>query len=325
MSLAYPWHQIAWQHIATMHQINRLPHALLITGVEGLGKRAFAKALTQSRLCLQPMDDFHACGGCQSCLLIAADTHPDSTVIEPEEVGKAIKIEQIRTLKEEQTLTAKISNYKTVLIDHAEAMNTSAFNSLLKLLEEPQQNTILVLVTAKPSSLPITITSRCQQLTLQTPDNDKALQWLSTALASNDTSYLQQLLDFSQGAPLKALARHESGLFDQASFQQDIGQLFKGLANPIDMAARWQDEDVLTRLHAFQAMLKTRIQQNLLNNDEAVRKDLSLYWQISDCITQTIKLISSPNNLNKILLIEDFLVQVGEYATALRAATTHNR
>jgi DNA polymerase-3 subunit delta' len=325
MSNPYSWHQLAWQQIATRHQLNRLPHALLITGIEGLGKRPFAEAVIRARLCKNPNQNFEACGQCQSCLLIKADTHPDYTLIEPETTGKSIKIEQIRTLKEEQTLTPKISLFKTVLIDHAEAMNTHAFNSLLKLLEEPQNNTIIVLVTAEPSRLPITITSRCQNINIQTPAKDVAKAWLSKAIASNDESYLLQLLDLCQGAPIRAMKRHESGGFEQAQFHQEITHLFKGLANPIHLAASWQDEDLITRLHVFQSMLKTRIQKQLISDDQTVKKDLTTYWAISDCITQTIKLISSPNNLNKILLIEDFLVQVSRHAVSLRAASTDIR
>jgi DNA polymerase-3 subunit delta' len=325
MITPYPWHQKAWQQIATMHQLNRLPHALLITGIDGLGKRQFADSVVQARLCTNPNQSFEACGQCQSCLLIKADTHPDYTLIEPEATGKSIKIEQIRTLKEEQILTPKISLFKAVLIDHAETMNTHAFNSLLKLLEEPQNNTVIVLVTAKPSRLPITITSRCQNITIQSPASDVAKDWLSNAIESNDEPYLLQLLDLCQGAPIKARERHESGCFDQAKFKQDISKLFNGLANPIELAASWQDEDLVTRLHTFQSMLKTRIQKQLISDDQPVKKDLTAYWAISDCITQTIKLISSPNNLNKILLTEDFLVQVARHAASLKIASTDIR
>ena len=127
-TLTYPWHQAAWQQVSQMQAAQRLPHALLLTGIKGLAKQEFAKQLAASLLCLQPTEASAACGRCHSCLLLAAGTHPDHTIVSPEESGKQIKVDQIRELKASQTLMSKVSNGKTVIISHADQMNISAYN-----------------------------------------------------------------------------------------------------------------------------------------------------------------------------------------------------
>lgn len=309
-AVSYPWHEEAWTKVSTMHQLDRLPHAILLTGLAGLGKRAFAERLSTALLCKTPDQDFNACGQCQSCKLFQADAHPDHTVIEPDEPGKAIKVDQIRALKAAQSLMPKIGHAKTVIIDHADSMNINAFNSLLKLLEEPQANTTLILVVSERARLPITITSRCQQLTLLSPSDETGLRWLNDLNPSLTEDRASTLLQLAQGAPLKALTLAEEDLSAISQLSADIKALIRGHLQPIELAPKWVETDTLLILRQFQQMVQSRIQQHLLETSVTPAMSLSAYWHVADCIKETIKLISSSNNLNKTLLIEDFLLQV---------------
>src|SRR5690554_7020579 len=90
----YLWQQNIWQHIIARVKQQRLPHAVLLTGVSGLGKISLAGKIAESLLCLAVDNNFHACGRCHSCQLMRAGNHPDHLSVRAEESGKSIKIER---------------------------------------------------------------------------------------------------------------------------------------------------------------------------------------------------------------------------------------
>src|SRR5437016_5142030 len=92
----YPWQTQQWDHLLMRLTNKQLPHALLLHGNKGLGKQIFAQAFAKIILCRNSSIDLNACGECQACQLMASNTHPDFMVVEPEEEGKVIKVEQIR-------------------------------------------------------------------------------------------------------------------------------------------------------------------------------------------------------------------------------------
>lgn len=296
-----------------------MPHALLLTGMRGVGKKTFADGLVASLLCTQPDEAFAACGQCHSCQLLAAGSHPDHMVVSPEDEGKQIKVDQIRELKQSQTLMPKVSQGKTVLITHADQMNISAFNSLLKLLEEPQPNSVLILLSENKDQLPITIKSRCQTVVIPVPSSDEAIDWLKNTEATHTDEDWQLLLKMTHGAPLAALALGETGLTQSRQINQDIALLMRCQANPVQLAAEWQQFDLKSVLYQIQAMMQLKITSLLTRDDATSTAILRQYWAIVDCITHTIKLISSQNNLNKILLIEDFMVTVMQHANQIHS------
>lgn len=300
----YPWHQPLWQQFVNFWQQQRLAHAILMTGAKGLAKTDLALTMAKFSLCLRPTESA-ACGHCHSCELFQAGAHPDHLLIQPEEAGKAIKIDQIRALKEKQSLTPNISAWKTVVIHPAHKMTSNASNSLLKLLEEPQSQTLLILVSSQPQQLPITIRSRCQLWPMLSPDKALTKSWLSEQGVMPSEQQLKQLTPLAKGAPLMLQQMLESRL-DLLSEQlkTDMQSLMQGKANPIQMLVSWQQNDLLTVMNILQYDLKNR----LVKPPEAT--ETGMLWQIMDCIHVTIKLISSSNNYNKTLLIEDFMISV---------------
>jgi len=305
----YSWNNDLWQRFCQQQQQQRLPHALLLSGIAGLGKEQFASAIVANVLCTSAQNDSSPCGQCHSCQLLSAGNHPDHNKIMPEEVGKQIKIDQIRSLKDKQQLTTSVASWKTVIISPADTMNVSASNSLLKLLEEPQQNTLLILVSDKPERLPITIRSRCQSYHFSSPAIEQALEWLATQNVNNQNDDLEKILQLASGAPIKVLEMLDNNIGEH--YQQivdDFDTLLSGQANPITLAGSWKEYDLSQVLHYLQYLLKERLidvmktQQNTIKNKQ--------YFKISDCIINTIKLTSSLNNVNKTLLTEDFIVSV---------------
>ena len=154
------------------------PHALLLDGPRGLGKRTLALNLARGLLCESPSADGSACGSCASCHYVAAGQHPDLQMIEPfviDEDGEVkvqdpILIERIRALIDWVQLTSHRGRAKVAVIVPAEAMNLAAANALLKTLEEPPPATYLILVAHQPGRVPATLRSRCRRMAAPRPD-----------------------------------------------------------------------------------------------------------------------------------------------------------
>jgi DNA polymerase-3 subunit delta' len=139
-----------------------IPHALLFTGIDGIGKRKTAVALGMALNCLSPVSVSAACGGCISCQKVISESHPDMITVKPE--GVFIKINQVRTVSRELRFAPLEGNQRIVIISDAQAMNLEASNAILKILEEPPRHTILILTASQTTDLLPTIVSRCQQI-----------------------------------------------------------------------------------------------------------------------------------------------------------------
>ncbi|MBI4880088.1 MAG: AAA family ATPase [Planctomycetes bacterium] len=137
----------------------RLPHALLLCGKAGVGKRLVADALAAAKLCDAAADE--ACGACPSCRAFAHGAHPDCEVVTREAGRRDIGIGQVRALLETLHRKAERSRGRAVIVDESERLTAEAQNALLKTLEEPPPGALLVLVTAVAERLLPTVRSRC--------------------------------------------------------------------------------------------------------------------------------------------------------------------
>ena len=166
----------------TLLKKNAIPHALLFTGIEGIGKKRAAVTFAMAANCMTgkrhqppqhdpeiqrtgdqtpPVFD-EPCGHCRSCRKIIANTHPDIIQIKP--TGKVTRIAQIRSLFDTLAMRPYEANLRIVIIADAQSMNLSAGNALLKLLEEPPDRTILILIAPQTADLLPTIVSRCRHI-----------------------------------------------------------------------------------------------------------------------------------------------------------------
>lgn len=214
MSGGLPWLAPARARFDDLLARDRVPHALLLQGPAGLGKRQLAADIAARLLCTA--DSEAACGSCRSCQLLRGGAHPDRQVLEiginprTGEPRREIVIEQVRELIAVLQLTTTVSPRKVAVIQPAEAMNRSAANALLKTLEEPAGDTVLVLVSHDPRRLPATIRSRCQRIAVRPPARDDVLDWLrSEHGVDGDDAVLA--LDAASDAPLTALVLLQDG------------------------------------------------------------------------------------------------------------------
>jgi DNA polymerase-3 subunit delta' len=145
---------------------DRLAHAYLFLGPEGVGKASVAKALAGALNCAEPQEDSDACGYCPSCKRLAAGTHPDFLVIAPTSKGRnpEILIEQIRELRRLTAYPPVAGGWRVALIKPSEVLTDEAANALLKTLEEPPPQNLLILTAGVEADLFPTVVSRCQKL-----------------------------------------------------------------------------------------------------------------------------------------------------------------
>jgi DNA polymerase-3 subunit delta' len=234
-----PWHGPQWAQVDAWLGSGRVPHAVLLSGAAGLGKVLFAERLARVLLCRPDPPDRVPCGKCQGCRLVAAGAHPDLARVAPEESSNVIKIGAVRDLVSLLGLRSGLAGRKVALIHPAEAMNRHAANALLKTLEEPAGDTVLILVSHTPGELPATVRSRCQRLVFRAPGADVGRAWLASRLAEgHDPAGLLQL---AGGSPLTALALAESGAVAvHASVEEAIAGLMRGEADPVEVAEAWR-------------------------------------------------------------------------------------
>ena len=242
-----PWHADAATQIRRAWEANRLPHALLLQGADGLGKRSFVAWLACAVLCESSSGStLDCCGHCASCALVKAGSHPDLLWVAPEEDKQQISVDQIRAAIERLTKTSYRHGYKIAIIEPAHQMTLNAANSVLKTLEEPTPRSLLVLITSRPSTLPPTVRSRCQRITIARPARQEATRWLEKESGQAITPVL---LDFAGGAPLRAL-EYADGRFDALNDQMTraLGNLLAGRTDVTQVAAEWAKDALADRL-----------------------------------------------------------------------------
>lgn len=317
-----PWQEKNWQLLQQAKNNNRLPHGLLFVGAKGLGKMRVAELFSAAILCDRPSSGI-ACGECHSCVLVRAKSHPDLCILEPEGMGQVIKIDQIRQVVHAANETTMQGNYRIIIINPAAAMNLYAANALLKTLEEAAPKTLFILISDQNLRLPATIVSRCQKIIFQKPTTSTALAWLQTQ-ALEDTVDRELLLNLAEGAPLQALALLEQGsLSTRHAIYQGLAGLSDGNADPLQLAAEWQEYDALLLLNLVLFWLRdllrlqlTLLQAKLINEDyrsvylhllkKISQKKLLTYLDyIQDLYAKLLKM----TNLNRQLLLEDLLIQ----------------
>ena len=244
-----PWHKSQWQLLQSRRTGGQLPHALLINGPEGLGKSRFARCLAASLLCTDNDRAGMSCGRCRGCLLLKAGNHPDLSVIMPEEPGKGIRIDVIRDFTGREALTAQYGGFKVIIIEPADALNMAASNSLLKTLEEPVSQTLIILVSSQPGKLQATIRSRCQSITVRVPQRQQARDWLEGQCGTADPNLL---LDLASGAPLLALELADPDLLQlRTAMLEEFVAVLQGKQNPVVVAAQWDRQDIRRVLSWF--------------------------------------------------------------------------
>jgi DNA polymerase-3 subunit delta' len=222
-----PWLKPVADSWASSRSQGRPPHALMLAGTVGTGKRCAAAWLARQSL------------GLQSAELpeypLALPEHADLRWLAPLEDKHTIGIDQVRQLVAELSLTSYEGGSKVAIVEPADAMTTSAANSLLKTLEEPPGDTLLILIVDRPGHLPATIFSRCQRLNIGVPGEAEGLSWLQALQPAANWATVLRESGFAPLAALRALER----LDETDAMASEFAAVAEGRAAPLQVAAKW--------------------------------------------------------------------------------------
>ncbi|MGX9459658.1 DNA polymerase III subunit delta' [Shewanella sp. A14] len=272
-----PWLAEPHQRFVDQHYRGKSSHAHLFNIDKALGGDKLAKAAAHTVLC-QHLTSVGACGQCKSCLLLAAGNHPDLYVIEPD--GNQIKVDQIRQLCQALTQTAQQHGARVAIILNAERLNLAAANALLKTLEEPGDDVVLILQTNTSAQLLATITSRCQMLNFVLPTKLEIHQWLEAQQLLPAPDAEGKIHDVTWclsvvGGPLALASSLTSQHYQQLmTFRQDWAQSLRTghLCNSLLKVSEQQIVDVLNILYLYlrQYVLKSnKIESNKIKTENA--------------------------------------------------------
>ncbi|MBR6772910.1 MAG: DNA polymerase III subunit [Clostridia bacterium] len=168
-------------------------HAYIISGPDGSGKTLTSRLLSSALVCTEP-PGLRPCGKCLACRKVDHGTHPDIRVIEME--GKeSFLVNQSRELRADASRLPNEGRHKVYILPDAEFMNEAASNALLKILEEPPEYTVIVLIAENPAALPETVRSRCVELRLRPVSAREGLRALKEQFPDENESVLAAALE----------------------------------------------------------------------------------------------------------------------------------
>lgn len=313
----YPWLDAQWQRFLAVMARDRVPHALLLAGPGGVGMEEFAACMAARLLCERPPAEGVTCGTCRSCHLLAAGSHPDFMRLEGDPKSGQIRIDMVREMIHFLQLSTHYGR-KVALVLPADAMNRAAANSLLKILEEPPPDSVLILCTQRPGTLPVTIRSRCQRILFHAAREPGIAQWLA-GRAGLDASAAAALLERHGGAPLRALAA--AGDFDadrSAELAADLAELRARTGNPVRVAQKWSGYGAAGVLEEVAAVLaqaaRLKLEGGRAPQDGHLQRmadelDLAELVACYDAAMRAWRNAAGPFNLNSQSVIEAFIAR----------------
>ncbi|MFT7688035.1 MAG: DNA polymerase-3 subunit delta' [Candidatus Azotimanducaceae bacterium] len=316
-----PWQESARVRISHQFNTQKLPHAFLIEGPEGIGKLSFAVSLAQKFLCASD-EGIEACGHCTPCNLVKAGTLSDLQLIQPID-SKQIKIDQIRDIISWVNRTSQQGGLKIAIVNPAHQMNHRSMNALLKCLEEPTPNTLIMLLSSQAGKLLPTIRSRCQAEKFVIPERSQALAWLNGVSPDLENASLK--LDIAGGIPLIAQTIDSDFLKNRLTLVKALKSVIteKGSAlAAVRLFKKPNLESILiscAQIFADCAKLKLAssdipIQNNDLSDDMGmISQHCSSVFLISayERVCKDLAKVRSTSNPNEALLFEGLMMELG--------------
>jgi DNA polymerase III subunit delta' len=302
----HPWQEKQWQQCQQMLSSDRLGHALLFTGAEGMGKADFARAFAEHLL---------------------GTAHPDFHHVTVEEKASTIKIDQIRQVTALSQKTSFGGGFKIIFIEQADKMTIAAANALLKTLEEPTPNSLIMLTATSRQALPATLVSRVQHIHF--PPGSRAC--VASMLPDADEASIDLLWRLTDGAPLLAQqCWQDDSLSTRRAFLQDFSAVMLKQQSPVVWAQAYAKSHLATHLgwlsHWLSDLIKLLSQlepQSCINHDLlaplqkcAKHATISQVFRLWDLVQNYQGSLNI--NLNPQLVLSDIAIGLTQNAQALR-------
>jgi DNA polymerase III subunit delta' len=302
--------------------LDKVPHAVLLSGMKGVGKMALAREFATLLNCLNP-DGFDSCDTCASCRKMRDDHHPDLLWVRSD--GAYIKLDQIRSLKQRLAFRPFEGKWRIVILEDAQNLREEAGNALLKLLEEPPKQNLFVLTALEPQMLLPTIVSRCCHIRLQ-PLEEALIARHLTATHGLGPSQAQRIAGLAEGSldRAKLLAEpdrmaHLNEILENVSKLSELSmveffpfaaQWAKGsqdLEQDLECIKLWIRDIVLSRLVAdYHPMLQIDDGALMKAQKTSVESLLSLFVEIENAHSRIRQ------NANKQLTLEGVCLAIKE-------------
>lgn len=271
-----PWLQQPLKQIITELSHNTLSHSLLLGIEKGYGGDLLADSIAKVALC-QHLSATGACGTCKNCQLVQAGNHPDLYLIKAD--GNQIKIDQIRALCQKLSATAQQGGRRVAVLYNCERLNQASANALLKTLEEPGANTLLVLQSDAPASLLATIKSRCQRVTFTLPQRKDITAWLQQHYG------IEQNISWAlsvTGGPLALVEVWQNGEYQQLYQYRQAWAKSLHSGHLHEILLNLSDTQIFTALNVLYLVLKQRL-------FKGQQLDAFIMMQLSQLATKVMK------------------------------------
>ncbi|HCH69618.1 MAG TPA: DNA polymerase III subunit delta' [Colwellia sp.] len=316
-----PWlssHQLI---LSEQYSNATLPHAILISGVSGSGKLELAQWLVGLLNCKQPNHlveskerILQSCGHCKSCLLLSSNTFPDHLNLVAQK--NSLGVDDVRYANDFLQKTAYLEKFKTVLIESAETMTQQAMNALLKTLEEPSDNSVIILLTNDSEILLPTIISRCRVLNIRPAVGEALISQLKEqnikegeftveypALSTDPFVNLTQLPELTNSAINDAFEVFKECYIHYLCYQQGESQLLQHVLNN-EHALRWL-EQITVNLHR-ECFL------DIIDNEHKRILNSVLLNNLYKIIINACKVIKSYKQANKQFVCEQLIMSMSD-------------
>jgi len=309
----YPWQEKSWSNLA--QDKSKMHHAYIFVGDLGAGLHRYSNTFARSLICGNLTDTNLPCGKCQDCHLLMTQ-HPNLKIIDnsaEDSTSKNISIESIRDLKRFFELSShKVDGNKVILIHNTESLTLNAANALLKLLEEPPENSYIILTTHNVSSLLPTIVSRCSIVTCPKPTADEAKDFLN----SHGYEHLSSQLNLFNNLPLDVIENQD----DLGLYETIINEFEKGEnLELMKIDSKWFSDDFPSIISLFQKWLYdiflfklTKQFQFFENKKENIKKlsdaaDISKLVKLAMNVYQVKSISDKP--INKDIAFDNLMIE----------------
>ena len=290
---------------------NRIANAYLLTGVRGVGKTTTARLIAMSLNCENKKEDTcEPCGGCASCQSIRSDHNLD--VIEMDAASKT-GVDDVREIIDNVKYKPVNCKFKIFIIDEVHMLSKSAFNALLKTLEEPPEHVKFIFATTEVKKIPVTILSRCQRFDLKRVDSKDLIQHLKKISKLEkvkiDEDAISLLVRAGDGS-----VRDSLSLLDQAIINTDTTVSAETVSKMLGLADRGKIYELLGHIAKGQASESLDLFRNLYNSGADI---LMIFEELLNVIHSITQIKISPDIQNDISIPELERVKGSEFATQL--------
>jgi DNA polymerase III subunit delta' len=303
------WLHALQQQISRQIRENKLPHALLLSGVRDAGHKDIAHWLIQVLLCQTPTEQVRnedlaiivPCENCKTCKLFASDSYPDHLTIVNDK--NTIGVDLIRKLSQFFERTAHIGQAKTAWVNHADTMTVSAANALLKTLEEPTADSFIILTTNRNDMLLPTIISRCQKIEIRPPVGEKLLAEFDHQAGDVFTN-LSHLSDLTDSSAVVAFTEFRDKVEHYLSARQYRAEVLANLVDSRD-GFRWLEKivvDLMRNQWGWQTVQDQQEQSCAINKQQL--------WQVYNLIQAANVKLKTLVQVNRQFLSEKLLADI---------------